>query len=80
MRSGRLPAGLDEDETFARMNLYYGHPEEVATALGRDQVLAQATDLIVQVDPGRLSHDQTLVALERIAREVAPALASVVRR
>ena len=38
VRSGRLPPGLDEDETFARMNLYYGHPEEVAAALGQDRV------------------------------------------
>ena len=37
-------------------------------------VLRQATDLIVQVDPGRLSQDQTLRALERMAREVLPAL------
>jgi alkanesulfonate monooxygenase SsuD/methylene tetrahydromethanopterin reductase-like flavin-dependent oxidoreductase (luciferase family) len=74
VRSGRLPAGLSEDECFRRMNLFYGHPEEVVDALGQDKVLAQASDLVVQVDPGRLSHHQTLHALERIAREVAPAL------
>jgi len=79
VRSGRLPSGLSEDETFARMNLFYGHPEEVAAALARDQVLAEATDLIVQVDPGRLSHEQTLVALQRLAREVAPALDQALR-
>jgi hypothetical protein len=56
------------------MNLFYGHPEEVVAALGQDRVLAQASDLVVQVDPGRLSQQQTLRALERIAREVAPAL------
>jgi len=74
MRTGRLQSGLAEDEQFARMNLFFGHPEEVAAQLSRDQVVAQAGDLLVQVDPGRLSHQQTLRVLERIARDVAPAL------
>jgi alkanesulfonate monooxygenase SsuD/methylene tetrahydromethanopterin reductase-like flavin-dependent oxidoreductase (luciferase family) len=74
VRSGRLPSGLTEDEAFERLNLYFGHPEQVATALRDDQALPHATDLLVQIDPGRVSHAQALTALERLANEVAPAL------
>lgn len=76
VRNGRLPSGLTEDEAFERLNLFYGHPEEVAAELRADQTLEHATDLLVQIDPGRVSHAQALVALERLTREVAPALAS----
>jgi alkanesulfonate monooxygenase SsuD/methylene tetrahydromethanopterin reductase-like flavin-dependent oxidoreductase (luciferase family) len=74
VRSGRLPSGLSEDDAFERLNLYFGHPEEVAAELRRDQTLPHATDLIVQIDPGRVSHQQALAAMERLVREVAPAL------
>ena len=74
VRTGRLPSGLTEDEAFERLNLYFGHPEQVAAALRADQALPHATDLLVQIDPGRVSHAQALTALERLANEVAPAL------
>ena len=54
VRSGRLPSGLTEDEAFERLNLYFGHPEQVAAALRADQALPHATDLLVQIDPGRV--------------------------
>jgi len=74
VRNGRLPAGLSEDDAFDRLNLYYGHPEEIAAELRADVTLDHATDLLVQIDPGRVSHQQALVAMERLAREVAPML------
>jgi alkanesulfonate monooxygenase SsuD/methylene tetrahydromethanopterin reductase-like flavin-dependent oxidoreductase (luciferase family) len=74
VRNGRLPAGLGEDEYFSRLNLYYGQPEEIVAELKADRALPYANDVLFQVDPGRVDHAQTLRALERIAREVAPAL------
>jgi alkanesulfonate monooxygenase SsuD/methylene tetrahydromethanopterin reductase-like flavin-dependent oxidoreductase (luciferase family) len=71
---GTLPRGLGEDETFVRLNVVHGHPAEVAEALSADSTLTYASDLIVQFDPGRVTHAQALTALERTALEVAPAL------
>jgi hypothetical protein len=39
-----------------------------------DQTLKHASDLLVQIDPGRVSHQQAFSALEQVANEVAPAL------
>jgi putative FMN-dependent luciferase-like monooxygenase len=71
---GFFPAGLSEEAYFARSHIHYGHPEEVVASLRSDLVLPLATELICQVHPGHPTPDQTLRALERIAREVAPAL------
>jgi hypothetical protein len=73
-RRGTLARGLSEDETFERLNVIHGHPEQVIAALSADRTLQYASDLIVQFDPGRVSHAQALAALERTALEVAPAL------
>jgi alkanesulfonate monooxygenase SsuD/methylene tetrahydromethanopterin reductase-like flavin-dependent oxidoreductase (luciferase family) len=74
IRTGRLPADVGEADAFERLNIYFGHPEEVASSLAEDSTLQHASDLIVQFDPGRVSHAQALTALERLAQEVAPLL------
>ena len=74
IQRGFFPAGLSQDAYYARSHIHYGHPEEVVASLQRDVVLPFSTELICQVHPGHPSPDQIVVALERIAREVAPAL------
>ena len=71
---GYFPAGLSQDAYFARSHIHYGTPEEVVASLQADRVFPLATDLIVQVHPGHPTPDQFVTALERIAKEVAPAL------
>ncbi|MGW5639975.1 hypothetical protein ACWEWQ_35175, partial [Streptomyces sp. NPDC003832] len=71
---GAFPEGLDADEALRRFHCFYGHPDEIAAALGREQVLPLATDLITQFNPALPDHDATVRALELIATEVAPAL------
>ena len=71
---GFFPRGLSQEEYFARSHVHYGHPDQVVESLRADLVLPLATELICQVHPGHPTPDQILKALERIAREVAPAL------
>jgi hypothetical protein len=74
VKRGYFAPGLSQEAYFKRSHIHYGHPEEVAASLQADLVLPHTTDLIVQVHPGLPTADQFLRALERIAREVAPAL------
>jgi alkanesulfonate monooxygenase SsuD/methylene tetrahydromethanopterin reductase-like flavin-dependent oxidoreductase (luciferase family) len=71
---GHFPRGLSQEAYFARSHIHHGHPEEVIASLRADRVFPMATDLIVQVHPGHPTPDQLVTALERIAKEVAPAL------
>ncbi|OIJ68106.1 LLM class flavin-dependent oxidoreductase [Streptomyces mangrovisoli] len=71
---GAFPAGLDADEALRRFHSFYGHPDEIVTALREEKVLPVATDLITQFNPAVPDHDAALRALELIATEVAPAL------
>lgn len=74
VKEGRFPAGLSLEDYFKRLHISYGHPEEVITQLSADRVLPYTTDLICQFNPGIPGQAQTLRVLERIAKEVAPAL------
>jgi alkanesulfonate monooxygenase SsuD/methylene tetrahydromethanopterin reductase-like flavin-dependent oxidoreductase (luciferase family) len=71
---GHFPRGLSQEAYFARSHIHYGHPEEVIASLRADRIFPMTTDLIVQVHPGHPTPDQLVTALERIAKEVAPAL------
>ena len=71
---GFFPRGLSQEAYFQRSHIHYGTPEEVIAGLRADLVFPLATELIVQVHPGHPTPDQFVRALERIAREVAPAL------
>jgi putative FMN-dependent luciferase-like monooxygenase len=51
-----------------------GTPAEVIDMLAADSILAQATDLIVQVHPVDPPADDVLESIELVASEVAPAL------
>ncbi|MBV9329524.1 MAG: LLM class flavin-dependent oxidoreductase [Chloroflexi bacterium] len=74
IRRGFFPVGLTQETYYARSHIHYGHPEEVVRSLNGDVVLPLATELICQVHPGHPTPKQMLAALERTAREVAPAL------
>jgi alkanesulfonate monooxygenase SsuD/methylene tetrahydromethanopterin reductase-like flavin-dependent oxidoreductase (luciferase family) len=74
IQRGFFPAGLSQAAYYARSHIHYGHPEEVVASLQGDLVLPYTTELICQVQPGHPTPDQIVTALERIAREVAPAL------
>jgi alkanesulfonate monooxygenase SsuD/methylene tetrahydromethanopterin reductase-like flavin-dependent oxidoreductase (luciferase family) len=74
VQAGNFPAGLSIEDYFKRLHIFYGHPEEVTKGLLNDQVLPYTTDLICQFNPGIPTHAQSLRVLERIAKEVAPAL------
>ena len=74
IQRGFFPAGLSREAYYARSHIHYGHPAEVIASLQADLVLPHATELICQVHPGHPTPDQIVVALERIAHEVAPAL------
>ncbi|WP_428956878.1 LLM class flavin-dependent oxidoreductase [Streptomyces sp. cg35] len=71
---GAFPEGLDRAEALRRFHSFYGHPEEIVHALGQEQVLPLATDLITQFNPAVPDLDAAIRALELIATEVAPAL------
>jgi len=71
---GAFPAGLGQQEALRRFHSFYGHPDEVITALLGERVLPVATDLITQFNPAVPDHDAAIRALELIATEVAPAL------
>ena len=71
---GFFPKGLTRYAYYARTHIHYGTPEEVVASLQSDVVLPHTTELICQVHPGHPTPAQMLTALERTAREVAPAL------
>jgi alkanesulfonate monooxygenase SsuD/methylene tetrahydromethanopterin reductase-like flavin-dependent oxidoreductase (luciferase family) len=72
--NGKFPPGLDLDGYLARLHCFYGHPDEIIAKLRDETTLPIATDILCQVNPGVPTFDQTLAALELIAREIAPAL------
>jgi alkanesulfonate monooxygenase SsuD/methylene tetrahydromethanopterin reductase-like flavin-dependent oxidoreductase (luciferase family) len=71
---GFFPKGLTQEQYFARTHIHYGHPEQVVASLREDLVLPHSTELIVQMHPGLPTPAQVVKGLERIARDVAPAL------
>jgi hypothetical protein len=71
---GFFPKGLTQEQYFARTHIHYGPPEEVVASLRTDLILPHATELIVQMHPGLPTPAQVVKGLERIARDVAPAL------
>lgn len=71
---GQLPAGLTLEAYCERLNIAYGHPDEVAAALLADRILPYATDLIFQFSPGLPTLDEAQRMLEQIATHVAPQL------
>lgn len=73
-KSGAFPQDVDVAEALRRFHSFYGHPDEIVTALRQEQVLPVATDLITQFNPAVPDHEAAVRALELIATEVAPAL------
>jgi alkanesulfonate monooxygenase SsuD/methylene tetrahydromethanopterin reductase-like flavin-dependent oxidoreductase (luciferase family) len=71
---GAFPAGVGLEEALRRFHCFYGHPEEIVDALGRERVLPVATDLITQFNPAVPDQDAAIRALELIATQIAPAL------
>lgn len=71
---GQLPAGLSLEEYCTRLNIAYGHPDEVAATLRADRILPYATDLILQFSPAMPTLDEAVWMLEAIATSVAPQL------
>ncbi len=71
---GQLPAGLSIEEYCIRLNIAYGHPDEVAATLRADHILPFATDLILQFSPAMPAFDEAVRMLEAIATAVAPQL------
>jgi hypothetical protein len=72
--TGRFPTGLDTEGAFARFHAFYGHPEEMVSALKKEKVLPVATDLTTQFNPAIVKHEVAVRALELIATQIAPAL------
>lgn len=73
-RQGQMPVGLSLEAYCERMNIGYGHPEEVTAYLASDQILPYTTDLILQFNPAFPPLDQALHMLEQITTQIAPAL------
>jgi alkanesulfonate monooxygenase SsuD/methylene tetrahydromethanopterin reductase-like flavin-dependent oxidoreductase (luciferase family) len=71
---GQLPAGLSLEQYCTRLNIAYGHPDEVAAILRADRILPYATDLILQFSPAMPPFDEAVRMLEQIATELAPQL------
>jgi len=71
---GKFPAGLDVEGYLARLHCFYGHPDEIINELQTELTLPIATDVLCQLNPGVPTFDQTLKALEMIAKEIAPAM------
>jgi alkanesulfonate monooxygenase SsuD/methylene tetrahydromethanopterin reductase-like flavin-dependent oxidoreductase (luciferase family) len=69
-----FPPGLSTEDVLRRFHAFYGHPDEIVTALRNELVLPVATDLITQFNPAVPDQDAAVRALELIATEVAPAL------
>lgn len=62
------------DALLAALDVHVGTPEEVIASLAADPVVAEATDLIVQVHPADPGQEATLESIELVATQVAPAL------
>jgi putative FMN-dependent luciferase-like monooxygenase len=69
-----VPAGAGREELRALFDLHVGTPEQIVEELGRDAVLASATDIVFQTHPIDPPHELLLRSLELIATQVAPAL------
>jgi alkanesulfonate monooxygenase SsuD/methylene tetrahydromethanopterin reductase-like flavin-dependent oxidoreductase (luciferase family) len=67
-------SNMSIDEQIKHNNIHWGRPEDVVESLKREPLLGESTDLICQVQPGLPSFEETLEAIELIAKEVAPAL------
>ena len=67
---GQLPAGLSLAEYCARLNILYGHPDDIAAALRADRILPFATDLILQFSPAVPPLGDAIRMLELIATNV----------
>ena len=76
IKSGFVPADASLEEVLKRQHIIYGHPEEIVATLQAEQAALGWTELLVQIDPGNLSHQKALRALELVAQEVQPHLAS----
>jgi hypothetical protein len=62
------------DALLAALDVHVGTPEEVIASLAADPVVADATDLILQVHPADPGQEATLGSIELVATQVAPAL------
>ncbi|MBX3014784.1 MAG: LLM class flavin-dependent oxidoreductase [Caldilineaceae bacterium] len=76
VKRGLLTADASLDEILTRFHILHGHPEEIGMALAAEQAALGWSELLVQIDPGDMPHAKALRALERVAREVAPYLAT----
>lgn len=73
-RSGHELAGTGTEYLIRAFDTHLGTPDEVAASLAADPVLANATDVAVQVHSVDPPHPLILRSLELFARQVAPAL------
>jgi putative FMN-dependent luciferase-like monooxygenase len=65
---------LDRDQLFAATDTHVGSVARVVDSLGRDTVLAGATDIVFQVHSTDPPHDLVMRSIELVAAEVAPQL------
>ena len=65
---------LDTDGLLAYHNIHWGPAGQIAERLASDTALAQATDILVQLQPGEPNFAQTVRALTTIALDIAPSL------
>lgn len=70
----QFPSGLTEEQTYTRIHIHCGHPEEVIASIREDRLFPFSTELICQVQPGDPTQKQILKSMELLAKEVAPAL------
>ncbi|WP_394553566.1 LLM class flavin-dependent oxidoreductase [Agromyces sp. MMS24-JH15] len=61
-------------EIFAAHNIHYGSPDDIVESLLADRTLAQADELVFQVQPGQPGFDALLRTVRTVATEIAPAL------
>ncbi|HZQ37029.1 MAG TPA: LLM class flavin-dependent oxidoreductase [Dehalococcoidia bacterium] len=62
------------EDLLRRADVHIGSPADMIESLRQDQLLPQATDLILQVHPVDPPHEKTLRSFELLAHAVAPAL------
>ena len=74
MLGGDIWRTMETDRLFARHNIHCGSPDEIVEKLAADEALADATDLLVQVQPGEPGFARTVRALTTIATDIVPAL------
>jgi hypothetical protein len=74
MLAGDAWRGLNAEALLAFHNIYWGSADQVTEQLAGDKTLAQATDILVQVQPGEPGFARTVRALATIALDIAPAL------